>query len=103
MTTDYEVSKRNKVRQLREKATYDKETVHAILDAGILAHVAFVQDGAPVVIPMLYGRDGETIYLHGARKARVIRMLEETEQASLNVTLLDALVLARSAFNSSMN
>ena len=53
MTTDYEVSKRNKVRQLREKATYDKETVHAILDAGILAHVAFVQDGAPVVIPML--------------------------------------------------
>jgi len=103
VTTDYEVSKRNKVRQLREKATYDKETVHAILDAGILAHVAFVQDGAPVVIPMLYGRDGETIYLHGARKARVIRMLEETEQASLNVTLLDALVLARSAFNSSMN
>ena len=103
MTTDYEVSKRNKVRQLREKATYDKETVHAILDAGILAHVAFVQDGAPVVIPMLYGRDGETIYLHGARKARVIRMLDETEQASLNVTLLDALVLARSAFNSSMN
>ena len=52
---------------------------------------------------MLYGRDGETIYLHGARKARVIRMLEQTEQASLNVTMVDALVLARSAFNSSMN
>ena len=52
---------------------------------------------------MLYARDGETIYLHGARKARVIRLLEETAQASLNVTLLDALVLARSAFNSSMN
>ncbi len=103
MTTDYEVSKQNKVRQLREKAAYDKEAVHAILDAGILAHVAFVQDGAPVVVPMLYGREGETIYLHGARKARVIRMLEETDQASMNVTLLDALVLARSAFNSSMN
>ena len=52
---------------------------------------------------MLYARDGETVYLHGARKARVIRMLEETERASLNVTLLDALVLARSTFNSSMN
>ena len=103
MTSDYEVSKQNKVRQLREKATYDKETVHAILDAGILAHVAFVQDGSPVVVPMLYARDGETIFLHGARKARVIRMLEETDQVSLNVTLLDALVLARSAFNSSMN
>ena len=103
MTTNYEVSKQNKVRQLREKAAYDKETVHAILDAGILAHVAFVQDGSPVVVPMLYGREGETVYLHGARKARVIRMLEDTEQASMNVTLLDALVLARSAFNSSMN
>ena len=103
MTDDYEVSKRNKVRQLREKAVYDKNAVHAILDAGIVAHVAFIQDGAPVVVPMLYARDGETVYLHGARKARVIRMLEETPRASLNVTLLDALVLARSTFNSSMN
>ena len=103
MTNEYDVSKQNKVRQLREYAVYDKEMVHAILDAGIVAHVAFTQDGAPVVVPMLYARDGETIYLHGARKARVIRMLEETERASLNVTLIDALVLARSAFNSSMN
>ena len=103
MSSDYDIHKQNKVRQLREKAVYDKKTVHAILDAGILAHVAFVQDGSPVVVPMLYGREGETIYLHGARKARVIRMLEDTEQASMNVTLLDALVLARSAFNSSMN
>ncbi len=103
MTNEYDVSKQNKIRQLREYAIYDKEMVHAILDAGIVAHVAFIQDGAPVVVPMLYARDGETIYLHGARKARVIRMLEETERASLNVTLIDALVLARSAFNSSMN
>ncbi len=103
MGNEYDVSKQNKVRQLREKAVYDRDTVHAILDAGIVAHVAFIQDGAPVVVPMLYARDGETIYLHGARKARVIRLLEETAQASLNVTLLDALVLARSAFNSSMN
>lgn len=103
MTNDYDISKQNKVRQLRDKATYDRAAVHGILDAGIVAHVAFVQDGNPVVVPMLYARDGETIYLHGARKARVIRLLEQTEQASLNVTLLDALVLARSAFNSSMN
>ena len=103
MTTEYDISKQNKVRQLREKAVYDKEAVRTILDAGILAHVAFVQGGAPVVVPMLYAREEEIIYLHGARKARVIRMLEETEQACMNVTLLDALVLARSAFNSSMN
>jgi len=103
VTTEYDISKQNKVRQLREKAVYDKEAVRTILDAGILAHVAFVQGGAPVVVPMLYAREEEIIYLHGARKARVIRMLEETEQACMNVTLLDALVLARSAFNSSMN
>lgn len=103
MTDEYDISKQNKVRQLREKANYDRRTVHGVLDAGVVAHVAFVQDGNPVVVPMLYARDGETIYLHGARKARVIRLLEQTEQAALNVTLLDALVFARSAFNSSMN
>ena len=103
MSDEYEISKLNKVRQIREKAAYDKKTVHGIIDSGLIAHVAFVQDGNPVVVPMLYGRDGETIYLHGARKARVIRMLEQTERASLNITIVDALVLARSAFNSSMN
>jgi nitroimidazol reductase NimA-like FMN-containing flavoprotein (pyridoxamine 5'-phosphate oxidase superfamily) len=103
LSTDYEVSKQNKVRQLREKAAYDQETVHAVLDAGLLAHVSFVQDGNPVVVPMLYGRDGETLFLHGARKARVIRLLEDTETACANVTLLDGLVYARSAFASSMN
>jgi nitroimidazol reductase NimA-like FMN-containing flavoprotein (pyridoxamine 5'-phosphate oxidase superfamily) len=77
--------------------------VHQILDAGIVAHVAFVQDGAPIIVPMIYGRDGNNLYLHGARKARVIRLLEQTERACLNVTLLDGIVFARSAFNSSMN
>ncbi len=103
MPKTFPVSKENKVRQLRDKARYDQETVHAILDAGIVAHVAFVQDEGPVVVPMIYGRCGDTIYFHGARKARVIRLLEQTERACLNVTLLDGLVLARSAFNSSMN
>jgi hypothetical protein len=103
VTTTYPVTKQNKVRQLNEKARYDRETVHQLVDAGLVAHVAFIQDGAPVVVPMIYGREGETIYLHGARKARVIRLLEETGRACLNVTLLDAIVLARSSFNSSMN
>lgn len=103
MTNSYSKTKQNKVRQLREKGIYDKAAVHRILDEGLVAHVAFVQDGSPVVVPMIYGRAGETVYLHGARKARVIRMLEGTEQACLNVTLLDGLVVARSTFNSSMN
>jgi len=103
MTSDFDVSKKNKVRQLREKARYDEQTVHAILDAGVVAHVAFIQDGTPVVVPMIYGRVDNRVFLHGARKARVIRLLEQTDQACLNVTLLDGIVLARSAFNSSMN
>jgi len=101
--SDYQISKQNKVRQLREKAVYDTDTVHGILDSALLASVAFVQDGQPVVVPMLYGREGEMIYLHGARKARVIRLLEGTTTACVNVTHVDALVYARSAFNSSMN
>ena len=103
MSTEYEVSKKNKVRQLRDKAAYDKTTVHEILDSALIASVAFVENGAPVVVPMLYGREGETIYLHGARKARVIRLLEQNPTACLNITHIDALVYARSAFNSSMN
>jgi len=98
----YPLSKINKVRQLRDKASYDRKTVHNVLDAGIVAQVAFIQDGAPVVVPMIYGRDGDTIFLHGARKSRVIRLLEENGRVCLNVTLLDGIVLARSAFNSSM-
>jgi len=103
MSESYEINKQNKVRQLREKATYDKQAVHDILDSALVASVSFVQDGQPVVIPMIYGREGETIYLHGARKARIIRLLEQTDRLCLNVTHVDGIVFARSAFNSSMN
>ncbi len=103
MSDEYITGEQNKVRQLREKAVYDKATVHGILDSAMLAHVAFVQDGQPVVVPMLFGREGEILYLHGARKARVVRLLESTGTACLNVTHVDGLVYARSAFNSSMN
>jgi len=103
MSDSFAVTKTNRVRQLKDKADYDKDTVYRILDAGIVAHVAFIQDGEPVVVPMIYGREGNTIYLHGARKARVIRLLERTDRACLNVTLVDGIVLARSAFNSSMH
>lgn len=103
MSESYDVEKKNKVRQLREKAAYDKAAVRAVLDNALVASVGFVQDGSPIVVPMIYGRKGETLFLHGARKARVIRLLEQTEQACVNVTLLDGIVYARSTFNSSMN
>jgi nitroimidazol reductase NimA-like FMN-containing flavoprotein (pyridoxamine 5'-phosphate oxidase superfamily) len=103
MNDTYGISKLSKVRQLRKKARYDKASIHAILDAGLVAHVAFVQEDTPVVVPMIYGRLGETLFLHGARKARVVRLLEGSDRACVNVTLLDGIVLARSAFNSSMH
>jgi len=103
MTDHFHIKKSNKVRQLSKKASYDKKAVHAILDAGLVAHVAFNQKDGPVVVPMLYGREKNKIFLHGARKARIIRLLEKTNRASLNVTLLDGIVLARSTFNSSMH
>ncbi len=103
MASEYTVGKKNKVRQLGENAVYDTETVHAILNSALIASVGFVQDGEPVVVPMLFGRERETIFLHGARKARIIRLLKDTGTACLNVTHVDGLVYARSAFNSSMN
>ena len=103
MSEYYEQDSTNQVRQLRDKARYDKETVHHILDAGLVAHVGLLGPDGPVVVPMIYARSGETLLLHGARKARVIKLLESGERASVNVTLIDGVVLARSAFNSSMN
>lgn len=103
MTNTYSIGKQNKVRQLATNANYDREIVHGILDTGLVAHAAFVQDGNPVVVPMIYGREGETVFLHGARKARIIRLLEQTDKACVNVTMLDGIVFARSTFNSSMN
>ena len=103
MTDSYDITDRNKARQLREKARYDRDTVHRILDTAPFTSVAFTQDGAPVVVPMIHGRDNETVYLHGARKARVVKLLEQNTAVCLNVTLIDGIVLARSAFNSSLN
>ena len=102
MSDEFSTTRKNTVRQLREKARYDRATVHAVLDAGLVAHASFDGD-SPVVVPMIYGRAGDTLYLHGARKARVVRMLEKAQQACVNVTLVDGIVFARSAFNSSMN
>lgn len=98
----FATSRKNTVRQLRDKARYDKHDVYAVLDAGLIAHVS-LGETPPVAVPMIYGRDGGTLYLHGARKARVVRALEATTEASVNVTLVDGIVFARSAFNSSMN
>ncbi|MFC0597399.1 pyridoxamine 5'-phosphate oxidase family protein [Streptomyces palmae] len=90
----------------RERAAYDRETVHAILDAGYVCHLGFVRDGAPVVLPTLYGRVGERLYLHGSTGSRPLRMAGQRDPGlpvCVTVTHVDGLVLARSAFHHSIN
>jgi nitroimidazol reductase NimA-like FMN-containing flavoprotein (pyridoxamine 5'-phosphate oxidase superfamily) len=86
-----------------KRGAYDRASVHAILDEGLICHVGFVHAGSPVVIPTGYGRDGDVLYLHGSVASRMLRTLAEGVDMSVTVTLLDGLVLARSAFNHSMN
>lgn len=92
----------NKVRKA-DRASYDRETVHAILDAAPIAHVGFADKDWPMVIPMIHGRIGETVYLHGAKAARFAKAMGKGIPACVTVTIIDGLVLARSAFHSSMN
>lgn len=97
------ITKRSQLRRLPERGSHDPETIDRILDAGFLAHVGFCVAGQPFVIPTLYGRDGEKLYLHGSAASRMLRELERGAPACLTVTLVDGLVLARSAFHHSMN
>jgi nitroimidazol reductase NimA-like FMN-containing flavoprotein (pyridoxamine 5'-phosphate oxidase superfamily) len=94
---------RHRVERSKARARYDRASVHAILDAGMLAHVAFCRDAQPYVIPMLYARDGDTILLHGSIASRLMHQLGDGIPASLGVTLVDGLVLARSHFDHSVN
>jgi nitroimidazol reductase NimA-like FMN-containing flavoprotein (pyridoxamine 5'-phosphate oxidase superfamily) len=96
-------TKRTEFRRLPRRGSHDADTINAILDAGFLAHVGFCVDGQPYVIPTLYGRDGEKLYLHGSAASRMLQRLDSGIAGSINVTLVDGLVLARSAFHHSMN
>ncbi|MFJ6563345.1 pyridoxamine 5'-phosphate oxidase family protein [Streptomyces sp. NPDC091412] len=89
-----------------DRASYDRELVHAILDEGYVCHLGFVRDGAPVVLPTLYARVGERLYVHGSTGSRPLRMAGKTDPGlpvCLTVTHVDGLVLARSAFHHSIN
>lgn len=94
---------RTTVRRLPKRAHYDRSTVEAILDASFLCHLGFAVDGQPYVIPTSFGRDGETLYVHGSAVSRTLKHLSGGVPLCLTVTLLDGLVLARSGFHSSMN
>lgn len=101
--TTIEMTERTRVRRLPKRGQYDAPTIHAILDEALICHVGFVVDGAPVVIPTIHWRDGDTLYFHGSAASRMLRSLKNGVDACVTVTLLDGLVLARSAFHHSMN
>lgn len=86
-----------------ERGSHDRAVIDAILDEALVAHVGFSQDGQTFVVPMSFARDGDRLYLHGAAASRALAALRAGARACVTVTLLDGLVLARSAFRHSMN
>lgn len=96
-------TERTQVKRLPKRGKYDSETVYKILDEAFVCHVGFVADGQPFVIPTNFGRVGGTLYLHGSAASRMLRTLSEGIPVCVTVTLVDGLVLARSAFHHSVN
>jgi len=103
MSTIQNPTPRTRVIREPHRGIYDRNTVNQILDEGLICHVGFVADGQPYVIPTIYGRDGDVLYIHGSVASRMLRHLEQGLPVCVTVTLLDGLVLARSVFNHSMN
>jgi nitroimidazol reductase NimA-like FMN-containing flavoprotein (pyridoxamine 5'-phosphate oxidase superfamily) len=103
MSEVYKPTERTTVKRLPARGRYDRETVHQILDQGLICHLGFVVEEQPFVIPTIYVRVGETIYVHGSPASRMLRTLEKGVSACVTVTHVDGLVLARSAFHHSMN
>ena len=101
--TTIPVTDKTRVRRLAQRGSYERQTIDAILDEALICHVGFVVDGAPVVIPTIHWRDGDRLYIHGSAASRMLRSLRDGVDACVTVTLVDGLVLARSAFHHSMN
>jgi nitroimidazol reductase NimA-like FMN-containing flavoprotein (pyridoxamine 5'-phosphate oxidase superfamily) len=96
-------TQRTTVRRLPKRGAHDFETIASILDEAFVCHVGFAIDGQPYVVPTGYGRDGRTLYIHGSSASRMLRTLSQGVPVCVTVTLVDGLVLARSAFHHSIN
>ena len=104
MSQTFEITDRSRVRRKPERGSYDRPTAYGILDEAIVCHVAFVgQDGDPVAIPTLFARVGDVVYVHGSPASGMLRTLAGGVPLCLTVTLVDGLVLAKSAFHHSIN
>ena len=96
-------SERTRVRRIPERGAYDRETIDAILDEALICHLAYVIDGEPRVTPTIHARAGDTLFVHGSNASTTMRSAKQGAPVAVEVTLLDGLVLARSAFHHSMN
>jgi uncharacterized protein len=96
-------TKRTQVKRLPKRGHYDRETVYAILDAGVMCHVGYTIDGEPYVTPTFYWRKDDRVYWHGSSASRMLRTIEKGTRVCLTVAMLDGFVLARSAFHHSVN
>jgi nitroimidazol reductase NimA-like FMN-containing flavoprotein (pyridoxamine 5'-phosphate oxidase superfamily)/GNAT superfamily N-acetyltransferase len=94
---------RTTVKRMAKRAAYDREVIHSILDRALVCHVGFVADGAPSVLPTLHARIGDRLYLHGSVASHMLRTAAEGAEICVTVTMIDGLVLARSAFHHSVN
>lgn len=94
---------RTKVKRLPARGHYDSETINAILDEALVCHVGFSVDGQPYVIPTSYARVGDMLYIHGSAASRMLREITKGIEICVTVSLIDGLVLARSAFHHSIN
>jgi hypothetical protein len=97
------VTQRTKIKRVPQRGQYERQVIYDILDEGLVCHVGFAVDGQPFVIPTAYGRVGDKLYIHGSPASRMLRSLQNAIEVCVTVTLLDGLVLARSAFHHSMN
>lgn len=100
---DFKPTARTKIKRLNKRAVFDRKTVYAILDAGLMCHVGYVIEGQPYVTPTAYWREGDHVYWHGSSASKMLRQVEKGVPVCFTVALLDGLVLARSGFHSSIN
>ena len=98
-----QVTQRSKLRRIPKRGSQERKLIYNILDEALIAHVGFVNDGQPFVIPMAYGRKDDFLYLHGSPVSRLLKTLQQGIDVCISVTILDGLVVARSLFHHSMN
>ena len=99
----FPITERNRIRRRPDRGRYDKATIYKIIDEAMFCHVGFVQDGRPFVIPTLHARRGDELLLHGAAASRLLKHIQAGHEVSISMAILDAIVVAKTAFNQSVN